>query len=115
MCELESKSGFSVQEIYVVGGLSQALLCRPVIIALHIIEKVNIEAVNVQDPKSEKYFRNKFPTVFNGLGKSKWEYKISLKENYVPYSLSTPRKVPFAQRNKVKAELDRMKKLRCIL
>ncbi|XP_048759371.2 uncharacterized protein K02A2.6-like [Ostrea edulis] len=114
LCELESKSVFSVQEIYVVRGLSQALLGRPAIIALHIIEKVNIASVNaknVQTPKSEEYFRDKFSTVFNGLGKSKWKYKINLKENSKPYALSSPRKVPFAQRDKVKEELDRMQNL----
>ncbi|KAL3864358.1 hypothetical protein ACJMK2_006048, partial [Sinanodonta woodiana] len=38
-CELESNNAFSVQDIFVVKGLNQALLGRPAIQALKIIEQ----------------------------------------------------------------------------
>jgi hypothetical protein len=35
-----------------------------------------------------------YSELFSGLGKAEWEYTIKLKPGYVPFALSTPRRVP---------------------
>ncbi|XP_069125619.1 uncharacterized protein [Argopecten irradians] len=52
-CEIESRDKISVEEIFVVKGLSQALLGRPAIQALGIIEKVNISIVHKKITKRD--------------------------------------------------------------
>lgn len=39
---------------------------------------------------------NKYPNLFKGLGKIAGEYKIKLKQNAIPYSISAPRKSPIS-------------------
>ena len=48
--------------------------------------------------------------VFEGLGKLNTVHKIRLKPNAVPYACA-PRSVPYAIRNKLKDELDRLESL----
>ena len=48
---------------------------------------------------------------FKGLGKLKDDYVIKLREDAVPYALTTPRRVPIPLLPKVKEELQRMEKL----
>ncbi|KAK3107078.1 hypothetical protein FSP39_006562 [Pinctada imbricata] len=94
----------SDQEIYVVKNLKTALLGRPAIEALNLLMRV--ENVNTgTDVKKEH------PKLFDGLGKTNWEYKISLKDNAKPYALSSPRRVPLPLMNQVKGELERMQSL----
>ena len=45
-CMLESEDKFSVQNIYVVKGLTKPLLGRPAIQALGIISNVNVSSVD---------------------------------------------------------------------
>ena len=105
-------------------GLNQALLGRPAIQALKIIEQVNISSVNASDLNSQnaskiqdksinldKDYREKYPNLFKGLGKTKWFYNITLDKNAKPYALSTPRKVPIPLLNKVQEELVRMEQM----
>ncbi|CAC5366075.1 unnamed protein product [Mytilus coruscus] len=109
-CMLETKDKFSVQDIYVVKGLSKPLLGRPAIQALGIIDKVNVSSVNASS-EANNYYRGKYPKIFNGLGKTKWTYTIALGPDAKPFALSTPRRVPLPLMDKVKAELTRMEKL----
>ena len=51
-----------------------------------------------------------YKDVFEGLGCLSGEYNVQLKENAKPV-VHPPRKIPFAIRDKVKAELDRMETL----
>lgn len=53
-----------------------------------------------------------FPTVFNGQIKTMKgeEFHISLTDNAKPFCVKTPRSIPFAYRDKRKAELDRLQK-----
>ncbi|KAK3098958.1 hypothetical protein FSP39_024697 [Pinctada imbricata] len=94
----------SDQEIYVVKNLKTALLGRPAIEALNLLMRV--ENVNTGTEVKKKH-----PKLFDGLGKTNWEYKISLKDNAKPYALSSPRRVPLPLMNQVKEELERMQSL----
>ena len=49
--------------------------------------------------------------LFNGLGIFAHKYKIQLKPNSKPFSLSTPRNIPLVLRPKVQAELQCMESL----
>ncbi|CAC5390627.1 unnamed protein product [Mytilus coruscus] len=71
-CMLETKDKFSVQDIYVVKGLSKPLLGRPAIQALGIIDKVNVSSVNASS-EANNYYRGKYPKIFNGLGKNEMD------------------------------------------
>ena len=62
---------------------------------------------NVSDKKTPK---EKFPNLFQGLGKLGGDYNIYLKPGATPYSLDTPRRVPIPLMKAVKSELDRMEK-----
>ena len=49
-----------------------------------------------------------YPTVFDGLIKTMEgeKFHISLTDNAKPFCVNTPRSIPFAYREKLKAELD---------
>ena len=82
-CNIESQSAFSVENVYVVRGLSQSLLGLPAIQALGIISQsqVNVSSVNAKtaknpsnvgdaDAKSESYYRSNYPSVFKGISQN---------------------------------------------
>lgn len=52
--------------------------------------------------------KQRFPSLFTGLGKLQGEYEIKLKEDTRPYAVTTPRRVVLPYLEKVKAELHRM-------
>jgi hypothetical protein len=93
-CMLESQDTFSVQDIYVVKGLTKPLLGRPAIQALGIISNVNLSSVDVDlvTEKNESYYRARYPKVFKGLGKPNWTYTIALYSDAKPFALSVPRR-----------------------
>ena len=97
----------SQQEIFVVPGARQALLGRPAIEALKVVEKVNeVEA---------KDFKANFPKLFKGLGKLDGpDYVIKLKPDAKPHALCTPRRVPVPLLSKVREELSRMEQMEII-
>jgi hypothetical protein len=97
----------SEQTIFVVKGLKMNLLGLPAIIALQLISKV--EATS-----SSQGIKERFKSVFQGLGTIGDEYKIKLKEGAVPHAIHTARNIPIPLRAKVQEELDRMEKLRVI-
>ena len=67
-------------------GLRNSLLGRRAIQSLELLLKSDVKNVDtVQEQYSE---------LFSGLGKTDWEYTIKLKPGYVPFALSTPRRVP---------------------
>ena len=92
------------QLIYVVKGLRFPLLGRPAIEALNIVFVVR----QVQMSADDVYER--FPQVFEGLGKLDGEYNIDLKEDAKPYAVTTPRRVALPQMDQVKEELAKMER-----
>ena len=90
----------TTQDIFVVKGLTRALLGLPAIKALGVVSMVN--QVHSED------VANQFPELFTGLGKLRDNYKIKLKSDATPFALTTPRRVALPLLPKVKAELQRM-------
>ena len=89
------------QTIFVIKGLSKPLLGRPAIEALALVSMVEpIMTLNS--------VVNKFPQLFQGLGKLKDNYCIKLHNDCQPYALTTPRRVAIPLLPKVEAELQRM-------
>ena len=88
--------------IYIVSGLEHALLSRPALTALKLVERV--DAVM----ETETDFRAAYPDVFQGLGKLKEPYHMELDHGAIPVALSAPRRVPLPLRDAVQTELNRM-------
>ena len=104
-CELKAKTAKSNQELYAVKGLRNSLLGRTAIQSLGLLLKSDVKNVDtVQEQYSE---------LFSGLGKTDWEYIIKLKPGYVPFALSTPRRVPLPLMEKIKKELSKNGKYGC--
>ena len=101
MPELNYSQKTCSQKLYVVKKLHVPLLGCPAIESLEILIRI------VSDEKTPK---EKFPNLFQGLGKLGGDYHISLKPGAIPYSLDTPRRVPIPLMKAVKSELDRMEK-----
>ncbi|KAI4874700.1 hypothetical protein NFI96_001267 [Prochilodus magdalenae] len=91
----------TTQDIYVVSGLKTALLGRPAIQALGVIARIDMVCLN-----SQESVKKQFPELFEGLGKLEGEYEIALKPDAIPFSLSTPRRIPLPLMSKVKQELE---------
>ena len=91
------------QEIFVAEGLDKPLLRRPAIEGLKIVTLVG--------PVQEGSVVQKFPKLFQGLGRLKDNYTIKLRENAEPYALNTPRRVAIPLLPRVKAELERMENM----
>jgi hypothetical protein len=110
---LESQDKFSVQDIYVVKGLTKPLLGRPAIQALGIISNVNLSSVDADlvTQKTESYYRARYPKFVKGLGKTNWTYTIASYPEAKPFALSVPSRVQLPLMDKVKVELTRMEKL----
>ena len=51
--------------------------------------------------------KEEFPSLFQGLGKLEREYKIELRDDAQPFSLSTPRRVAIPLLKSVGQELER--------
>nr|XP_058955629.1 uncharacterized protein LOC131782908 [Pocillopora verrucosa] len=95
------------REIFVVTGARLALLGRPAIVGLRIVQKVNaIEAEEVKE---------KLPNLFKGLGKLDGpDYLVELKSDENPHVISTPRRVHVPRLSKVEEEPFRMEQMQII-
>ena len=91
----------ATEEIYVVPGLTRALLGRPAIDRLHLIRRL-ASVQKTQDPKKQ------FPSLFQGLGKPKQPYTIQLQEDAGSFALSTPRRAAIPLLQPVQQELERL-------
>ena len=87
-----------------VRDLQNNLLGLPSITMLNLIQRVDAT-------HNSATIQEQFPVVFTRLGTMGEEYGIKLKEGAQPYSLHTPRRVPFAQRKQVQEELIRMESM----
>lgn len=92
--------------VYVVRNLQQPLLGRPEIDALGLLTQVDVMSADCLDKAGAL---EAFPRLFSGLGEFKGPpHKIHLKESATPYSITVPRRVPFAMIDKVASELKRL-------
>ena len=90
-----------------VNGARLALLGRPAIETLKIVQTVN--AVEAEEVKE------KFPNLFKGFEKlDDPDYVIKLKPDAKPHAVSTPRRVPVPLLSKVKEKLSRMEQMEII-
>ena len=97
----------SSREIFVVTGARLALLGRPAIETLKLVQMVN--AVEAEEVKE------KFPNLFKDVGKLDGpDYVIKLKPDAKPHAISTPGRVPVPLLSKVKEELSRMEQMQII-
>ncbi|KAK7096429.1 hypothetical protein V1264_005727 [Littorina saxatilis] len=99
------KQKTAIQDVFVVKGLEEPLLGRPAITALKLVERVSYVAETLETSSKRQY-----PKLFEGLGKIQNSYKIRLKENSVPFAVSTPRRLALPLKGKVKAELEKLEK-----
>ena len=96
------KQRSSTQMLYVIRGLKTNLLGLPAITSLELLCRMDVVACD-SDTVHVRY-----AMLFKGLGTLGDKYTIKLKDNAIPYSLSTPRHVAIPLREKVKQELCRM-------
>ena len=87
--------------IYVVRNLKEPLLGRPAIEGLKLLQRIN----KVETLSSKEEAKKEHPQLWKGMGMMKKEYRIRLKEDAQPYSISAPRRLALPMRNKVKEEL----------
>ena len=97
-----TKEKFSPVEFQVVDHQAQPVLGLQTCLELQLIKRMY--TVNSDDPNQ---LLNEYRDVFEGLGCLPGDYNIQLQDNAKPV-IHPPRKIPFAQRSKVKKELDRM-------
>lgn len=92
-------------DVYVLKELDEPLLSRSHSVELGLVQRLSA-VVDTQpgtvDPKGE------FPQLFQGLGCVKQPYKVKLRKDAVPLSLSTPLRIPIPLMEKIKEELDSM-------
>ena len=91
------------QDVYVIGKLLRPLLGRPAIEAVGLLARVR--AIEKVANPSER-----FPRLFQGLGKMRGEYTIQIREGATPFALTTPRRVAIPPLESVKSELENMEK-----
>ena len=86
-------------DVYVVKKLIKPLLGRPTIQDLDLVKIV----AAVHQPIKDRY-----PSLFKGLGKMKSDYQIELYDDAQPYTFATPRRVAIPLLQSMQQELDRM-------
>lgn len=108
-CKPENRSPVRL-EFIVIDSESQPLLSLDTCISLDLITR-NVDEMSTETTSAtdKKYFIQKNCTVFTGLGKIPFHYKIRLKKEAVPV-VKPVRRVPETIKPKLKQTLDRMEK-----
>lgn len=88
-------------DVYVAKKLTKSLLGRPTIRELELVKVITAVDLALKD---------KYPSLFQGLGKMTGDYQIELRDDAQPFALSTPRRVAIPLLQSVRQELDRMEK-----
>ena len=107
-----SQGGAVVDEdIYVISGQRRSLLSRRACDTMNLVKLVAVDSVETAD-----YYKDNNQKLFGGLGRmSGGDYSIQLREDAVPFALSTPRRVSIPLMDVVKRELQqRMEDLQVI-
>ncbi|XP_054267253.1 uncharacterized protein LOC128989388 [Macrosteles quadrilineatus] len=114
---IQYKNKTTRQTIYVIDGQEEALIGKPCISALGFLRVIRGVKNDIQSSEycsnqnintDLQKIKNKYPSLFNGIGKMKKGAQLKLKQNAVPMELKTPRNIPIPLREKVKNELKRM-------
>ena len=93
-------------KFYVVDNLKTPLLGITGINKLDIVQRIGEMTPSKKSEKTK--WTKKFPKMFSGLGTMNTTYKIKLKENAEPFSVSSPRRVPLPLLDSVKTELKKL-------
>ncbi|XP_011859821.1 PREDICTED: uncharacterized protein K02A2.6-like [Vollenhovia emeryi] len=99
---------------YIIRELNACLLGKDMIKSFGLIKRINsIEKIEMKKGMSKQgtlkqKIRNKYPTVFKGLGHFRQELDLQTKENTVPFAQSVPRVVSIPLLKKLKAELNKL-------
>lgn len=97
----------TLQKVYIVKGVDNALLGKPAIKALGLIRRV-------RKVDSSKKVEDEYSHLFKGIGKMPGEYHISLNDDTKPFAITSPRRIPFPLLPSVKNALDKMVKEKII-
>ena len=101
------KGDKEIKEVFVVPQADQALLGKLAREALGLLQRIDV--VNEEDDMT--VIKQRYPKLFQGLGKLAGKYKIRLKEDAKPIALSAPRRIAVPLLPKVKKELQHMESL----
>ena len=114
---LQYKNKITTQTIYVIDEQEEALLGKPSIMALGFLRvirgikndiKLCDKSQEIKDNRNLQEIKNRYPRLFDGIGRMKNCAQLKLKPNAIPKALKTPRNIPIPLREKVKNELKRM-------
>ena len=105
--KLYHKNTIVEQQVYVIKGLKSNLLGFPAFVALNLVARIDVASSD----DNSKSIKERFPTIFTGLGNLGEAYTIKLKSNVEPHALFVPRRVPLPLREKVLVELNRMESI----
>ena len=95
------------EDISVISGQRRSLLSRRACETLNLVKQVAVDSVETAD-----YYKDNNPKLFGGLGRMSGDYySMQLREDAVPFALSTPRRVSIPLMDVVKRELQSMKDL----
>ncbi|BES87354.1 Hypothetical Protein NTJ_00159 [Nesidiocoris tenuis] len=104
---IQNKKVLISETFYVVIGVPHIPLSFDTCERLKLIKR--IESVSTV-PNASPDPIAKYPSLFNGLGKTKEPYRIKLVKDAIPYSLNVPRRVPLPLKPALRMELDKMVK-----
>lgn len=107
---VSTKNKYVPIEFEIVKDKSTPLFGLKACLELNLISR--LFSLNCENASSEEILEN-YRDVFEGLGCLPTEYRIRLEKDAKPV-INPPRKIPYALRNKVKNELDRLEKMRVI-
>ena len=105
-CCLRKEDKTIREKVYVVRKLGQPLLDRPAIERLKLLSRVESVATNTETGRIP--IETQYRDVFTGLGSFQEEHHIRLKEDAVPFAVTTPGKMAIPLFPKDKEELSRM-------
>ena len=101
--EMSHKGIEHIEKAYVIKNQRTSLLSRNACVALKLV------SCHVEENLKSNDICSEFPRLFTGLGLLKgYTYKISLRDNFKPTCIYTPRKIPHPLREKAKLQLQEM-------
>ena len=106
-CEVNNKTKHFTFAI--ISMTTKPVLGLEACVALGLITRNSVCNVLKSKPSNCEELLEQYKDVFEGYGRFKGTYKITLSEDAVPH-ISAPRRIPQALHDKVKSEIDQMEK-----